>query len=229
MKQDTIVVALMLVAGAGIAAVLVYVGHEVGLRDVPLNVWSLCTAPAVWLRASLKGVMSNPNTIVSRHSFTVTAVVCEDGSAHLLGVTVAVLPEGIEIIGHGTLQHPLNVKLSGPYAPCEECVLSPHEIRAKLVKTEQDLGRLSKACEGIDTARLTPGFVKALDAENAGRVDDTERLERENKDLLALAQGLVDTWGKKVDTDDEINGADAVESLVWLVQDAQAILAKVKP
>jgi small basic protein len=63
MKRDSIVVALMLVAGAGIAAVLVYVGHEVGLREHAAGIWNLGAgllgaAPAVWVREALTRVAS---------------------------------------------------------------------------------------------------------------------------------------------------------------------------
>src|SRR5882757_1363047 len=53
------------------------------------------------------------NKIVSEHRMTVNAVVCEDGTARLCGVVEAKLPPGVEIIGNGTLPHPLSVKLTG--------------------------------------------------------------------------------------------------------------------
>lgn len=56
------------------------------------------------------------DTVVSSFKMTVDAVVMEDGGAALCGVVTKPLPKGVEIVGNGTLPHPLDVKLSGAYA-----------------------------------------------------------------------------------------------------------------
>jgi len=62
----------------------------------------------------------DPKHVVRSHNFTVTAVVCADGSTGLCGVATKVLPKGVELVGNGTCPHPLDVNLSGPYAVASE-------------------------------------------------------------------------------------------------------------
>lgn len=43
------------------------------------------------------------------------AMVTQDGTPFLNGITSCMQPKGVEIVGNGTLSHPLNVKLTGAY------------------------------------------------------------------------------------------------------------------
>ena len=53
---------------------------------------------------------------VTKQPIQFLAVVDETGRASLCNATYATLPAGVEIIGIGPLQHPLNVSLTGDFA-----------------------------------------------------------------------------------------------------------------
>lgn len=59
------------------------------------------------------------------------AMIAPDGTPFLNGITSRTLPTGIEIIGNGTLTHPLDVRLSGPQAAAPELLEALQAIAAR--------------------------------------------------------------------------------------------------
>lgn len=57
----------------------------------------------------------NHSKITYRHNLSATAVVCEDGSTGILGL-VYKNPVGLELVGNGTLPHPLSAQAKNGYS-----------------------------------------------------------------------------------------------------------------
>lgn len=82
----------------------------------------------------------DPKHIVMSHRMTnITAVVCADGSAGLCGITQAINPDGVELVGNGTCPRPLGVKLTGAYAVAPQLAIALKDALERLEHVDRAL------------------------------------------------------------------------------------------
>lgn len=126
----------------------------------------------------MQSVLSGPQSpakeardeIVMRHRLGhAEAVVCADGTASLLNVSYAVMPEGVRIIGNGTLPHPLDVELSPVYKAAPDLLEALARLRSYIATDERghatfivDVAR--GQFKPVDNPRAAVTILQAVDA-----------------------------------------------------------------